>query len=31
MWERSECAETREEVAGFQEMIKKQLKRVFVW
>ena len=30
-WERSECAETREEVVSFQETIKKKLKKVFVW
>lgn len=30
-WQRSECTETREEVISFQETIKKQLKKVFVW
>jgi hypothetical protein len=30
VWQRSECTETREEVASFQETIKKQLKKV-VW
>ena len=31
VWQRSECTETREEVTSFQETIKKQLKKVFVW
>ena len=31
VWERSECSEMREEVGSFQETIKKQLKKVFVW
>lgn len=31
VWEKSECAEIRKEVTSFQDTIKKQLKKVFVW